>query len=286
MENAYRFKNTIRVFKKDNVFQHLDVLKRNRVKRKQYNEIYVEGIQPIKIAMSKQWMIKSFVYSRERTLSDWAIDTIKSGVSENVIELPFELMQELSEKENTSEILAVVSRKSDSLSTIPKKYPFTVILMDRASNPGNLGTIIRTCDSFGVCGVILSGHSVDPYDPVVIRASVGTVFSVPVAVAQNQGDIRSWIAEMRRSLADLIIVGTSARGDIPIDTCDLKRPSLIIVGNESHGISDFFESISDAMVRIPLQGTASSLNVASATSIILYESYRQKAMRVSDSSGN
>ena len=277
MTGSYGFSNTVQVWKKDNVFQHLEVLRRNRVKRRQYNEIFVEGVQAIELAIAGGWAIKSFIYARERELSRWAVDIIQSEISEDAIELPEPLMAELSDKDHASELLAVVHRKDDSLAIIPTTQPFMALLIDRSTNPGNLGTIIRTCDSFGISGVVLSGHSVDPFDPKVIRASVGTVFSVPVATSQSQKDIQVWIEEIRGEFEDLNIIGTSAHSTVPINTCDFSHPSVLIVGNETHGMSDFLKSISDRIVNIPLRGKASSLNVASATSIALYEYYRQNS---------
>lgn len=277
MSLSYNFPNTVRVQKKDNMFQHLEVLKRNRVKRKQYNEIFVEGVQPIKLALANEWQIVSFVYSRDISLSDWAVGVLDSGLSENVIELPLDLMKELSDKEETSEILAVVSRRDDTVWAIPRNRPFTVVIIDRSANPGNLGTIVRTCDAFGTDGIILFGHSVDPFDPQVIRASVGTIFCVPVTQAESQSEIHAWIESTREKFADLTIIGTSAKGTVPVDMCNLTKPCVFIVGNETYGVCDFFKSLSDVNAKIPQHGSASSLNVAAATSIMLYESYRQRA---------
>lgn len=159
---------------------------------------------------------------------------------------------------------------------IPKHAPFTSVVLDRISSPGNLGTIIRTCDAFGANGAILSGHTVDPYDPLSIRASVGTIFSLPIASVGSNEELSGWLDDLRKRFPGLQVVGTSAKAVVSVYDTDMSAPIVIILGNETYGISDFLDSITDAAVRIPINGQVRSLNVASAAAIFLYEIRRQR----------
>jgi TrmH family RNA methyltransferase len=268
--------NIIGVFSENSVFQHLEALKCSRTKRTQCREIFVEGVTPLRLAISNRWKIRSFIYPRDRQLSNWAVDILESGIAEQIIEVSPTLMEKLSDKEETSEIVAVVSMRKYSLSKLRRENAFTALVLDRASNPGNLGTIIRTCDAFGVRGVILSGRSVDPYDSRTIRASLGTVFSIPIISARSKDEMASWLTDLKYEHPDLVVIGTSSKADPTPDECDMCRPTVIIMGNETYGMSDFFRSVSDIVVGIPLCGGVGSLNVASAASIILYEQDRQR----------
>lgn len=112
-------------------------------------------------------------------MSDWANGILENSGAKKHFELPFHLLKKLSQKEETSELIAIIAMQDDDLSRIPEKDNTLVVVLDRPSNPGNIGTIIRSCDSFGVNGLIITGHSADLYDPETIRATTGSFFCVP-----------------------------------------------------------------------------------------------------------
>lgn len=270
---------TVKIFSENNDFQYVEALRRNREKRHRSKAFFVEGVRAINQALAYDWRITAFLYTRERTLSDWAEGILARSRAERHLELPLRLLTKLSEKENPSELIAVMAMPADSLSRIaPREHP-SVVVFDRPSSPGNLGTIIRSSDAFGVDGLVLTGHGVDVYDPETIRATTGSLFALPVVRVPSPRDLLSWLDELRRAHPDLCVVGSSEKAPLDVAEHDLTRPTVLVVGNEKWGMSAFYRELCDVMVRIPIHGSASSLNVASATSVLLYEMDRQRRGR-------
>ena len=249
----------------------MEVLTRNRTKRHRYGEFLVEGVRALNGAVQGGWEIRSFAYARGRTLSRWAQAMLDESSAESHFEMAPELFDELSDKEESSELLAVVGMKPDDANRITTRPGMTVVVVDRPSSPGNLGTLIRSCDAFGVDGVIITGHGVDLYDPATIRASVGTFFTVPSVALASHDDLAPWIRDVRQSYPALSIVGTSARGTSTLREYEWGSEVVLLIGNETHGLSHAYRAMCDATVSIPMHGSATSLNAAIATSIVLYE---------------
>ena len=151
-----------------------------------------------------------------------------------------------------------------------------VVVLDRPTNPGNLGTVIRSGDALRANGVIMTGHTVDLYDPETIRATTGSFFSIPVVRLPSPQELIPWFEELKQRLDKIQIIGTSAKATIPVQDYDFTAPTVLLVGNETHGLSENLRAICDAMVTIPMYGSATSLNIACATSILLYEVDRQR----------
>jgi tRNA G18 (ribose-2'-O)-methylase SpoU len=152
-------------------FQRLEVLQRNRTKRHRYGEFVVEGVRAINSAIANGWTIRAFAYARERELSRWATSILAASSAESHFEIAPELFDRLSGKEEPSELLAVLAMRPDSLDRITVTGGMTVVVIDRPVSPGNVGTIIRSCDAFGVSGLMVTGHGVDLYDPATIERS-------------------------------------------------------------------------------------------------------------------
>ena len=137
-----------KIFSKNSTFQKFEVLKTNRNKRYRYNEFLVEGVRSLNEAVKNNWKIKSFLYDKS-DLSDWAQDMIKRVNTDVNFCLTPDLMKELSGKEDTSELMAIIEMREDKLDqVILSPNPF-IVLFDRPSNKGNLGTMIRSCDALG-----------------------------------------------------------------------------------------------------------------------------------------
>ena len=166
---------TIKIGKENATFQEILALKDNRTKRHQCKKFFVEGVQNIKNAISNNWKIFSFIYSDYDKLSDWAKGILDNA--EYCYELAPNLMDKLSDKEDTSEILAIINMKEENF-VINSKNPL-ILLFDRPAKKGNLGTIIRSSDALFVDQILFTGHSVDIYDHTVITASMGSFFKVP-----------------------------------------------------------------------------------------------------------
>jgi TrmH family RNA methyltransferase len=269
----------IRVYSENNDFQHAETLKNNRTKRHRSREFLVEGVRNITQAVDHAWPIRAFLSCDERPLSTWARTMLEKGGAKQHFLLPTRLMDKLSDKEQTSELLAIASMMPDDLSRIDAGPEGRVVVLDRPGNPGNLGTILRSCDAFQVDGVIVTGHAVDLYDPQVVRATVGSFFARPVVRLPSQGELLPWIERLRSEPGGLRIVGTSASGTMDLGAHRFEGRCLIVFGNETTGMSAGYREICDDIVTIPMGGTASSLNLSSAVSIVLYEAYRRATER-------
>lgn len=264
-----------RIYTENNDFQYAQTLRGNRQKRHRHKEFFVEGVRPINQALANGWTVNAFLYSHEKRLSRWAEGILASSNAKTHFELPQSLMEKLSHKSEASELIALVAMPADDLSRIPLRDQMCVVVLDRPASPGNLGAIIRSCDALQVQGVIISGHAADVYDPETISATTGSLFAVPVVRAPTPTELVPWFETVKRTIGSLQIVGTDEKATTEVDEHDLTRPTALVVGNETWGMSAYYKELCDTIVKIPLYGSASSLNVACATSITLYERDRQ-----------
>ncbi len=271
---------TIKIYTENNDFQYIETLQRNREKRQKNKEFFIEGVRPINQALQHNWHIRAFAYSREKRLSDWAEGILARSQASAHYELRLPLLEKLSNKSEASELLALVTMPEDDVTRIPISEKLRVVIFDRPASPGNLGTIIRSCDALHVDGLIITGHAVDLYDPETISATTGSFFALPTVRLPSQKEVQSWLTTIRNQLQHVQLVGSSEDAEVDIAQHDFTHPTLLVVGNETWGMSASYKALCDAMVKIPMYGSASSLNVACATSIILYEIDRQRRNKV------
>ncbi len=268
---------TVDIGRENNEFQRLEVLKRNRTKRKQYGEIFVEGVAAINAIVEAQWAVRAVVYNRESPLSLWAQQIIARANPERVLRLTSDLMAKLSDREDASELIVIAERHERSLASIRLDTNPLVLLFDRPSNHGNLGSIIRSADALGATALITTGHSVDLFEPAVLRASLGAFFALPVIHCDSPQRVESWLTAARRTLPNLKVVGAITDATIPLHACDMRGPVVLLLGNEARGISRALTELVDEPVAIPMGGTVDSLNVACAGTVMLYEASRQRS---------
>jgi 23S rRNA (uridine2479-2'-O)-methyltransferase len=266
----------IRVYSENATFQLIEALRRNREKRQKQHEFLVEGVRPLNLARQHGWTIKAWLYSPERKLSDWATRLLAESTAPVHYELAAPLFAKLSGKEEPSELLALVAMPEDKLDRIPIKNNLLILLFDRPASPGNLGTLIRSADALGADGLVITGHAADLYDPETISASIGTLFALPTVRIASPRELEPWFAQIRDQIGAFEIVGSSAKADYAITEHDWKRPTLLVIGNETVGMSAYYRELCDVIVNIPIGGAATSLNVACAASIMLYEISRQR----------
>jgi len=267
----------LRVTTRNARFQQWEALLGNRTKRQRGAAFIVQGVRPISMAIQAGWEIRELLYNADANLSTWARQTLDQ-LRTTRIAVAGELMHELGAKADSApELLAVVGMPDDDLDRIAIGPDLLVVVFDRPTSPGNIGTLIRSADAFGVQGVIVTGHSADVYDPKSVRASTGSLFSLPVVRVPSHRPVLDWITELRDRDVDARLVGTDENGDVDIAEYDFTAPTVVLVGNETTGLSSAWRDACDHLVRIPMAGTASSLNAATAASVVLYESARQRA---------
>ena len=254
-------------------FQIIQALKSNRTKRHKAKEIFVEGIESIKQAVSAGLEITRIITPEIDKLSGWANDLIRSNPKAKIIEMSFDLYKSLCDRDEPSEV--VITTKIDFLGMSDLKLPSNPFLLvfDRPSDMGNLGSLIRSANSFGVDAILIIGHGVDMYDPKVIRSSLGSVFHSRIVNVQSMPEFETWIAEQKK-INKLSVVGTDSTGDVSLLSRPLTKPIAVVLGNEAKGMSVALKNLCDYVVSIPVEGAVNSLNVASAGSIILWDVYK------------
>lgn len=257
-------------------FQQWQSLLTNRTKRHRAGEFLVHGVRPISQAVSQGWAISALLHDGRANPSAWAKDLLASVPAPTFMVAP-ELMAELGEKsDGVPELLAVARMRADDFSRIPAARTLLAIVFDRPASPGNIGTLARSIDAFGGTGLVVTGHAADPYDPRCIRASTGSFFSVPVLRAASHREVLAWLAELRSARLPVTMLGTDEDGTADIRDVDLRGPTVVVIGNETTGLAAAWRDGCDVVTRIPMAGTASSLNAATAGSIVLYEAMRQR----------
>lgn len=270
-----------RVSTKNNIFQRFEVLKTNRNKRYRYHEFLVEGVRSLNEAVRNHWKIKSFLYDKNN-LSAWAKDMINNVDTDINYCLTPELMKELSGKDDTSELMAVIEMREDELDQVAlSENPF-IVLFDRPSNKGNLGTMIRSCDALGADMLIITGHAVDLYDTDVVVSAMGSFFKLPVIRISDNSALFDFIDKLKNTYIDFMTIGTTAHHKSPVYDLDLTAPLMLMMGNETTGLNRTLKESCDQLCTIPMSENsyASSFNVSCAASILMYEVTRQRKINI------
>ena len=248
---------------------------RERKEREETGLMIVEGVREIARARTAGIVFKEIYLCPDFLSKDDGEKLIREIGPENVItfETTREVFKKISFGEREEGALAVCRQPKWALSDLKlSKNPFLVIV-ESVEKPGNLGAILRTCDGAGADGLILSDRLTDCFNPNVVRASLGTVFSVKVVESSNE-----------RALQFLKENGIKAWAASPEAKNIYTRvgwhmPLAIVLGNEQKGLSDFWMRNCDFIVKIPMRGLADSLNVSSTAAILIYEALRQRSLK-------
>jgi TrmH family RNA methyltransferase len=256
-------------------YQIIQSLKLSRVKRNKLHEIFIEGIECIKQAINAHIEITRIIIKDINNLSDWGKNIIEQHTKAKIIEMSNELYQNLADKTNPSEMLITAKIKQKTLGDIQSKNPF-LIVFDRPSDYGNLGSIIRSANAFNVDGIFIVGHGIDVYESKVIRASMGSIFFTKIVMIESVEVLGEYIKQQKLENA-MKIIGTDSKGAVSISDCKINRPIMIIIGNEAKGMSIKLKELCDRIIKIPMQGNINSLNVSCAASILMWEIFKNTA---------
>ncbi|MGI5217357.1 TrmH family RNA methyltransferase [Nocardia sp. CA-290969] len=253
----------------------------NRTKRTRDGRFLVHGVRPITQALANDWPLETLLYrlGDNPGLSAWARETLdRCGAP--AVGLAPELMAELGEKSGGApELVAVAEQIPADLGAYEAGDPGdapVVVVFDRPNSPGNLGTLIRSADAFGVSAVVVSGHGADQYDPRCVRASTGSLFSIPVFRVAGPAEVLDFRDRQIGRGIPTRLVGTDERGARAVFDQDLRDATILVLGNETSGMSAAWSAACDDTVSIPMGGSASSLNAPSAAAVALYEISRQR----------
>lgn len=243
----------------------------DRKHRRRQNAFVVEGLQPVWRAVSAGRQLEAVILAPELLTNPAALEMVagleRDGVA--VTRVSAELFGRLSDRDGPAGLAAIVRGGIGGLDQLTVTPDSVFVVLHELQNPGNIGTIVRTADAAGATGVILLGNTADPLAPAAIKASMGSLFAVPV-VAAEPAELLAWAGEQGARL-----VALSGGAATELWTAPLPRPMLILLGNEGTGLPDALLAAADAAVRIPMTGTAESLNVAAAAAVVLYELKRR-----------
>ncbi len=246
---------------------------RDRRVREQEGACVVEGIRQVLSAIDGGHEVEALLVDPAKLRSEVAWESIQRAVEGGamLVELPTRDMERVSARDNPVGLVAVIRWAPLPLDALAIDSDAIILVADDVHDPGNLGTIARATDAAGARAMVVLGGA-DPTHPSALRASLGTMFLLPIHVARSHDELFEWVAGRCRTVA------TSAHATGDVWTTALHPPVAIVVGNEATGLDAATVARCDLTTRIPMLGTATSLNVAVAAGVLLYEARRQASL--------
>ncbi len=244
--------------------------------RDQQHAFMAEGLKLVIDALDLGWKIRTLVFAKagrgNPAVEKVAARTVAAGGT--VLEVSEKVLSAITRRDNPQMVVGVFAQQFVALKDIHARPGDVWVALDRVRDPGNLGTVIRTVDAVGAKGVILVGYTTDPFSVETVRATMGSIFAVPVARATPEAFL-AW----RRGFPGLV-AGTHLKGAVDYRSVDFsKGPTLLLMGNEQQGLPDQLAESCDKLLRIPQAGRADSLNLAVATAVMLFE-IRRNALKL------
>jgi TrmH family RNA methyltransferase len=241
--------------------------------RKKVRQYFTEGVRSVEQALRTCAPVAEIVYSAGvfgLPGGGEVMDKIRcEGL--RTVEVSDSLFKFISDTDNPQYIMAVINIEGQRLDDILKARGLLLVITDGIRDPGNLGTIIRTADAAGASAVLLLKGTVDPYNPKVIRSTMGSIFCIPVIQISDAGEL---FARLKKRGVKLI--ASSPGGGTPFWDADLSGEIGIIIGSEANGISEQVLEYADVNVVLPMPGRAESLNASVACGILIYKALEQR----------
>lgn len=236
--------------------------------RDQNNAFMAEGLKLVIDALDLGWEIRTLIFAKagrgNAAVEKVAARTVAAGG--DVLEVSEKVLSSITRRDNPQMVVGVFTQRLVPLKDIRPGNGDVWVALDRVRDPGNLGTVIRTVDAVGAKGVILVGDTTDPFSLETVRATMGSIFAVPVARASVEAFL-AW----RKGFPGLV-AGTHLKGAVDYRSVDFSgKPVLLLMGNEQQGLPDDLAASCDRLLRIPQAGRADSLNLAVATGVMLFE---------------
>jgi RNA methyltransferase, TrmH family len=244
---------------------------KTRKGRQQTGQFLAEGLRLVDELLRSSLEVTALLWD---VSADELPDSLREAASERgvpIYELSPNAYRSVSDTVTPQGVMAV-AKLPDNSRMERAEFPSHVLLLDGVQDPGNVGTLIRTADAFGIGAVCCGTGTADPYSPKVVRASMGGLFRLPVASVDSSSYIRTWRSKWHGGQ----VLITAAGAPIACDEVNLRDPALIVIGGEAYGVSKEVAELADQKIRIPMTGMAESLNAAIAGAVILYEVSRQR----------
>ncbi|HMP72626.1 MAG TPA: RNA methyltransferase [Kiritimatiellia bacterium] len=245
---------------------------RKRSQRDDESRLLIEGYREIRRALDNQWPIQELYVCPEQFLGENEPALIEACRRQGgeIVHCSAPVFDKISYKDRPEGLLAVAPRIERGLDDLVLPGRPLLIVAEAIEKPGNLGSILRSADASGVSAVIVCDHCTDINNPNVVRSSVGTLFSVPVVEAST-ADTLAWLREK-----GIKILAATPHTDHRYTDVDMTQGVAVVVGTEKFGLSEVWMNHADLKVKIPMLGQIDSLNVACATTLLLYEAVRQR----------
>lgn len=254
---------------KDNeLIKHIRKLKDKKY-RDENNEYIIEGVKLIEEAVKENAKIKKIIICDETTRTYEIPTNIMLEIAKyECIYVTDKIFNLITEVKNPQGIMAIIEKgnKEDEIDFSQD----IIVALDDVQDPGNLGTILRTIDSIGLTQVIVSKETADAFNPKVVRSTMGAIFRVNIIETDNLQDT---IKKIRKHHFKLMV--TSLQTDNSIYDIEFKK-KIIVIGNESNGVSKEIQDMADEKAKIPMLGKTESLNASVAAGVVMYEYVRQK----------
>lgn len=250
-----------------------DVVKlRKRSNRDAQSLILVEGYREVKRALDNGCQPESLFYCPEQYLgeNEETLVVACKDAGASLFECSPHVFSKIAYKDRPEGLLGLFRQKHLSLTSLELPRLPLLVIAESIEKPGNLGTILRSADGAGVDAVVVCDGCTDIYNPNTVRSSIGTLFALPVVEA-NSEDAMRWLQDK-----NVRCIAASPHADELYTEIDMTGGTAIVVGTEKFGLSERWMHHADLLVRIPMLGQVDSLNVASATTILLYEAIRQR----------
>ncbi|MBD3289416.1 hypothetical protein GF337_11490 [candidate division KSB1 bacterium] len=233
--------------------------------RQQEKKFIIEGIKFCQEAVNSAVKIDAFLYCPQIVSRETLTTILATCESESIpcYELTQDMVQALSDTVNSQGVFCILNELDYNL---VHSQSSIFLVLDSVNDPGNAGSIIRTADWFGLDGVILGENSVELYNEKLLRATMGSIFHLPIISTQN---LAQEISTLKNN--GFTVFGADVRGEFYHKQIQYSTPEILVIGNESHGLSDELLTLCDYRIKIPARGKAESLNAAVATGIILNE---------------
>jgi TrmH family RNA methyltransferase len=246
---------------------------RSRRARDATGTFVVEGYREMRRALDAGVRLRAVFACPELYLGSNEPDLVAGAAAAGaeIVQVAPDPFRKASYRDRPEGVLAVADQFSTDIDRLPLDGNRLILIAESIEKPGNLGTMMRTAEGAGLDGVIVADPTTDPFNPNVVRASIGTLFSLPLAVADTETTI-----DALRS-AGVQIVATTPEGAVAHHEVDFTPASAIVVGSEQYGLSDPWLEAADVTTVIPMPGSVDSLNAAMAAGIVIFEALRQRS---------
>jgi len=249
---------------------YLELQKKNTFRKKE-NKFVIEGKRELIIALKSEYEFDKILFNPNIILESEITDLLKKyNCNSEIISLGEEAYTKLAYREKTEGILAIAKKRDLSLKNLKLPKNPLILIGEQIEKPGNIGAMLRTCDATSVDAFILASPLADIYNPNIIRASVGTIFSVPIAIAESE-EVITFLNEN-----DIPLYAATLQDSETFYNINFKNSAAIAVGNEAKGLSKIIRQNATKNILIPMMGKIDSLNVSVSAAFFLSEAMRQR----------